>query len=99
MDAPMLTMKQITPSTVAIAGIVDANIGSLLHRLLSDFSGTTLRLDFAEVYRINSMGIAGLLKFLKAAQTQGTIVEFAGVSDFYRSMFQLTRIATLATLV
>jgi anti-anti-sigma factor len=50
-------------------------------------------LDFSEVDYINSTGIAVIVGVLAKARAAGRPVRAFGLSDHYREIFQITRIA------
>ncbi len=62
-------------------------------------SGSSIRLDFSKVDRINSMGIALLLKALKELKQSGKAVEIAGANDMIQASFKMMGIGSWATLM
>jgi len=62
-------------------------------------SGSSIRLDFYKVDRINSMGIALLLKALKELKQSGKSVEIAGANEMIRVSFKMMGINSWATLL
>ncbi|MEY4195405.1 MAG: hypothetical protein RLZZ226_1773 [Pseudomonadota bacterium] len=62
-------------------------------------SGSSIRLDFSKVDRINSMGIALLLKALKELKQAGKAVEIAGANDMIQASFKMMGIGSWATLM
>lgn len=61
-------------------------------------SGSSMRLDFSKVDRINSMGIALLLKALKELKQGGKAVEITGANEMILVSFKMMGINSWATL-
>ncbi len=55
-------------------------------------------LDFAEAGYINSTGIAVIVGLLAQARTQGVTIAARGLSDHYREIFEITRLADFMTI-
>jgi anti-anti-sigma factor len=55
-------------------------------------------LDFAAVEYINSTGLAVIVQLLARARAQGCDVHAVGLSDHYREIFEITRLADFVTL-
>ncbi len=53
----------------------------------------TVVLDFEEVGYINSTGIAAVVSFLAGARANGVEVRAFGLTDHYRKIFEITRVA------
>ncbi len=62
-------------------------------------AGPSIRLDFSKVDRINSMGIALLLKALKELKQNGKAVEIAGANEMIKTSFKMMGINSWATVV
>lgn len=58
-----------------------------------------LLLDFSAVDYINSTGIALLVGLLARARAEHLAVAAAGLSDHYRQIFEITRIADFMTIL
>jgi anti-anti-sigma factor len=58
-----------------------------------------LLLDFTAVDYINSTGIALIVGLLARARTEQRPVAAAGLSDHYRQIFEITRIADFMTIL
>jgi anti-sigma B factor antagonist len=56
-------------------------------------------LDFHEVSYINSTGIAVIVGLLARARKEGRTVSALGLSDHYRHIFEITRLADFMTIV
>jgi anti-sigma B factor antagonist len=56
-------------------------------------------LDFAELGYMNSTGIALIVGVLAEARRLGTEVQVRGLSDHYRHIFEITRLADFVTFV
>ncbi len=55
-------------------------------------------LDFSQVTRINSMGLALLLKVLKECQMRNKNVHIKGANKMIQTLFKMTGVNTLASL-
>jgi anti-anti-sigma factor len=60
---------------------------------VSEAGAATLVLSFAETTYINSTGIALLVGLLARARAEGQRVIACGLSDHYREIFEITRLA------
>lgn len=58
-----------------------------------------LVLDFATVDYINSTGIALIVGLLARARAEHRTIAAAGLSDHYRQIFEITRIADFMTIL
>lgn len=56
-------------------------------------------LDFSEVSYINSTGIALIVGLLAEARGAGRALEATGLTDHYKEIFEITRIADFVTIV
>jgi len=65
----------------------------------SDSGSATIVLNFAETVYINSTGIALLVGLLARARAEGQSVLAYGLSDHYREIFEVTRLADFIELV
>ena len=61
--------------------------------------GGRLLLDFAAVDYINSTGIALIVGLLARARAEQRPVAASGLSDHYRQIFEITRIADFMTIL
>jgi len=59
---------------------------------------TAVALDFSETEYINSTGLAVLVQLLARARAAGCAVHAWGLSDHYREIFEITRLADFVTL-
>jgi anti-anti-sigma factor len=55
-------------------------------------------LNFTAAHYINSTGIALIVGLLAQARTSGTEVKAVGLSDHYREIFEITRLADFMTI-
>ena len=58
----------------------------------------SVTLNFAGAEYINSTGIALIVGLLAQARTHGVEVKAAGLSDHYREIFEITRLADFMTI-
>jgi anti-anti-sigma factor len=88
-------------AVVDLRGEIDAGADEALERAYAAARGGSARtvlLNFAEVEYINSTGIALIVGLLARARTDGTRVLSTGLSDHYREIFEITRLADFMEL-
>ncbi len=86
---------------LTLHGDLDASGDAALTRAYAEATanGTTaVALDFAEAGYINSTGIAVIVGLLAQARTQGVTIAARGLSDHYREIFEITRLADFMTI-
>jgi anti-anti-sigma factor len=87
-------------STYQFKGVLSAESQDEFRQMVEAArSGSSIRLDFSRVDRINSMGIALLLKALKELKQAGKAVEIAGANDMIQASFKMMGISSWATLM
>jgi len=87
-------------STYQFKGILSAESQEDFRQMVETAkSGSSIRLDFFKVDRINSMGIALLLKALKELKQSGKSMEIAGANEMIRVSFKMMGINSWATLL
>ena len=59
---------------------------------------SSVTLDFGDAEYINSTGIALIVGLLAQARTQGIEIKATGLSDHYREIFEITRLADFMTI-
>jgi anti-anti-sigma factor len=88
-------------AVVDLDGDIDAGADEALERAYAtavDGSGRTVLLNFAGVDYINSTGIALIVGLLARARKERTRVLCAGLSEHYREIFEVTRLADFMEL-
>ncbi len=88
-------------TVLALHGDLDATGDAALTGAYADATGqgvTAVVLDFNEAGYINSTGIAVIVGLLAQARTQGVAVTARGLSDHYREIFEITRLADFMTI-
>jgi anti-anti-sigma factor len=60
---------------------------------------TRILLNFTDVSYINSTGIALIVGLLAEARGSGRTLEATGLTDHYKEIFEITRIADFVTIV
>jgi anti-anti-sigma factor len=88
-------------AVVDLAGQIDAGADQELGRAYAaacDLDTETILLNFEGVEYINSTGIALIVGILAQARTSGTRILSAGLSDHYRQIFEITRLADFMEL-
>jgi anti-anti-sigma factor len=78
-----------------LIGDIDAGAESALQRAwdAAAADAQALILDFAQTQYINSTGIALIVRLLADARTRGIDLSARGLSDHYRTIFEITRLA------
>jgi anti-anti-sigma factor len=78
-----------------LAGDIDADAEAALQRAYEDASvdSREIVLNFTGTEYINSTGIALIVWLLAEARTRGIAVTACGLSDHYREIFEITRLA------
>lgn len=80
--------------TFELHGDINATAGDKLEGVRLDQEGLeTVVLDFEDVDYINSTGIALIVGLLARARAANLAVVAYGLSDHYRQIFQITRLA------
>ena len=88
-------------AVVAIAGDIDRDAEEGLHAAYADASsdGGTILLDFTHTGYINSTGIALIVGVLAKARAAGRAIMACGLSDHYKEIFTITRLADFIEIV
>jgi anti-anti-sigma factor len=87
---------------VELAGDVDGAAEAELERAYTEAGDSGARLvtlDFSAVGYINSTGIAVLVGLLARGRRDRVELEARGLSDHYREIFEITRIADFVRIV
>jgi anti-anti-sigma factor len=87
-------------SIIDLAGEVNSHAESALQHGYDEATrgGGPVVLNFAEAEYINSTGIALIVGLLAQARTHGVDVTACGLSDHYREIFEITRLADFMTI-
>lgn len=89
-------------ATVALHGQIDrdadATMADAYARAVAT-GATVLELDFGDVDYINSTGIALIVRLLADARRDRREIRARGLSEHYREIFRITRLADFMTLV
>ena len=88
--------------TLVLSGIIDGGAESALddaYDACRQASASTVGLDFTDVDYINSTGIALLVSLLAKARRDDRPVAAWGLSDHYREIFEITRLADFLEVV
>jgi anti-anti-sigma regulatory factor len=81
-----------------IAGIIDARAQSLLDNLHCQVESLRARIDFAGVKRINSMGVALLLRsFKRIRDEKHAEIRLSNLNEVNTMLFRITGVFLLAT--
>lgn len=71
-------------------GSIDAQAGPVLEDFRDKINGTDVLLDFAQVERVNSMGLSLLLKLFEESETSGTRVQVRNLNRMTNMLFKIT---------
>jgi anti-anti-sigma factor len=88
-------------SVLALHGDVNASAEAALQSAYGEATSGSPRavvLDFADVEYINSTGIALIVGLLAQARAREVEVRATGLSDHYREIFEITRLADFMTI-
>jgi anti-anti-sigma factor len=80
-------------ATLRMTGDVNRGAQEPLDQAYSGTTDGSVVLDFSDVDYINSTGIAVIVGILAKARAAGREVRAFGLTDHYRQIFQITRIA------
>lgn len=80
-------------TALRLSGDVNRGAQERLEAAYAETTGTAVVLDFSDVDYINSTGIAVIVGLLAKARAAGREVRAFGLTDHYRQIFQITRIA------
>jgi anti-anti-sigma factor len=82
-----------------LAGDVDASGEAALQRAYDEAGGADpVVLDFSSTEYINSTGIALIVAVLAQARARGVRIVARGLSEHYREIFEITRLADFMTI-
>ncbi|WP_298273345.1 STAS domain-containing protein [Geobacter sp.] len=83
---------------IYFCGTIDAKAEQIMNGLSGQVRGPDVRCDFSGTGRINSMGIAFLLRFLKSLRDRKNVrVSLCGLNQMNAMLFKMTGIYLLAT--
>ena len=87
-------------AVIELHGDIDGRAESALDDAYGDVEGTdAVLLDFSGVSYINSTGIALIVGLLARARKNGQALSARGLSQHYRQIFEITRLADFMTIV
>lgn len=96
-DFKIEVIREGTADVIRFQGTIDARAEQHMRELSSRVSGPELRCDFSDAGRINSMGIAFLLRFLKSAKDEKNArITIHGLNQMNALLFKMTGIFLLA---
>ena len=85
---------------IALTGDVDRNAEAALDAAYAKAgSAASIVLDFTDVSYINSTGIAVIVGLLARARTNGQQLSARGLTEHYRQIFEITRLADFMTIL
>ena len=87
-------------AVIELAGDIDRDAEAALDAAYSQVeSAQTVVLDFTNVPYINSTGIAVIVGLLARARANRQTLEARGLSEHYRQIFEITRLADFMTIL
>jgi anti-anti-sigma factor len=87
-------------AVIVLAGDVDRDAEAALDAAYSQVEGAkSVVLDFKAVPYINSTGIAVIVGLLARARRNGQTLGARGLSEHYRQIFEITRLADFMTIL
>jgi anti-anti-sigma factor len=96
-DRTPFTIERLPDATVlSLDGRIDADADLPLRAAVDEAlasPGSRLVLDFSRLEYMNSTGIALVVGILGRARATGTPIAAFGLSDHYREIFRITRLA------
>ena len=84
---------------VRLTGTIDRGAEEQLDAAYAQAAGGELTLDFTGVDYVNSTGIALIVGLLARARADGVRVRARGLTDHYREIFEITRLADFMEIV
>jgi anti-anti-sigma factor len=85
---------------IELVGDIDRNAEAALAAAYVEVEETpSVTLDFTGVSYINSTGIAVIVGLLAKARAAGQALAARGLSDHYRQIFEITRLADFMTIL
>lgn len=85
-------------TVIELVGTVNRAAKESLEAAYEATGGSRVLLDFRKVDYINSTGIAVIVGVLAMARAEDRVVGAYGLSDHYREVFQITRLADFMTI-
>ena len=84
---------------IELVGDIDRNADEALDAAYSEVGqAPSVVLDFSQVSYINSTGIAVIVGLLARARANGQALTARGLSEHYRRIFEITRLADFMTI-
>ncbi|ABB31704.1 hypothetical protein GeomeDRAFT_0217 [Geobacter metallireducens RCH3] len=98
-DFRVVVTREGLTDVVRFYGNIDASAEQSVRELSARVNGPNVRCDFSDSGRINSMGIAFLLRFLKDLRDdKDARITIRGLSQVNAILFKMTGIFLLASL-
>ena len=88
-------------AVIDLAGVIDRSAEAALEAAFTSAAAgepSAVVLNFAQAQYINSTGIALIVGVLARARAAGLAVRACGLSDHYREIFEITRLADFMQL-
>jgi anti-anti-sigma factor len=100
-EQDLVVRKRGDAAIIDLRGEIDSRAEPALDRAYADATAsgmTAVVLNFAEAEYMNSTGIALIVGLLAQARAQGVKIAACGLSDHYREIFEITRLADFMTI-
>ena len=100
-DQDLVVRKRGDTAVIDLRGEIDSRadqaLGSAYAKATENGTGSVI-LNFAGADYMNSTGIALIVGLLAQAKAQGVKIAACGLSDHYREIFEITRLADFITI-
>lgn len=98
MERETVTLEGAPYDLFSLEGTIDAQSEGLLKDLTGKVRHRLVRIDFSRVTRINSMGIALLLRsFKEIRETKNAEIRLEGLTQMHTMLFKMTGVFLLAS--
>ncbi len=94
--------REGTTGVIDLVGELDSSAEAAVEAAYAEAAGggaEAILLNFAPTDYINSTGIALIVGLLGQARSRGLEVSAVGLSDHYREIFEITRLADFMTII
>lgn len=97
-DFRVEVLRDDSLDVVRFYGTIDASAEQAIRELSGRVNGPGVRCDFSDAGRINSMGIAFLLRFFKCLRDEKNArITLCGMNQMNAMLFKMTGVFLLAT--
>jgi anti-anti-sigma factor len=100
-EQDLVVRKRGDTAIIDLRGEIDSKVERALEDAYAEATRSatgSVVLNFAEAEYMNSTGIALIVGLLAQARAQGVKIAACGLSDHYREIFEITRLADFMTI-